>query len=339
MNTPSAPPPSAVPPSARPRRWRAVPWLAMIALAISGALAYRELSNTNAELRDRVAQLARDAEPALAQVRKDVQDTQRQLAELKQAVDAMQADRASLDQVVGDVVRMRDEATLIDIERLVTLASAELQISGHVPTALAALQAADQRLLQMDRPQYLALRRALARDIERLRAVPQIDFTGLALKLDQLVQGVDGWPLLADAKPARAAAARNAPPPAPPPGLWSAVREWIGQEFGDLVRIHEVQTPEALLLSSSQQQLVRERLKLRLLSARQALLARNDKLFRSDLADAQATIHRYFDARAAAPALATLKQIAQTTLAVDAPPITDSLAALRALRGAQKSAK
>jgi uncharacterized protein HemX len=337
MNEPaSIPPPSPSTPVARPSRWRHAFWLVAVALAAAGAFAYRDLARSDAQLREQIAQLARDTAPVLAQAKKDTQDTQRQLAELKQTVDSMQADRGALDQLVGDVVRMRDEAALIDIERLITLASAELQISGHVPTALAALQAADQRLLQVDRPQYVGLRRALARDIERLRAVPQVDFTGLALRIDQLIHAVDAWPLLSEAKPARVApAAKSAPPPAPQ-GAWNRLRAWAAQEFGDLVRIREVETPEALLLSSSQQQLVRERVKLRLLSARQALLARNDKLFRGDLAEAQATIQRYFDARAAAPAtaLAQLKQIAQTTLAVDVPSLAESLAALRALRTA-----
>ena len=37
----------------------------------------------------------------------------------------------------------------------------------------------------------------LARDIERLKAAPAVDFTGMALKLDQLASSVDSWPLLA----------------------------------------------------------------------------------------------------------------------------------------------
>ena len=339
MNEPSAPassPPPAPPvaqraPAGRSRLWI---WLAIAAVAVAGVLGYRDLLRSNAELRDQVAQLVRDSAPAIAQVRQTAQDAQHQVAELKQSVAAMQAERDSLDQLVGDVMRMRDEAALIDIERLVTLAAAELQVSGHVPTALAAMQAADMRLLQVERPQLVGLRRALGHDIDRLRAVPQVDFTGLALKIDQIVQGIDGWPLLSDPKPARASAPARSEAPSPPKGAWEQVRAWVAQEFGDLIRIREVETPEALLLSSSQQQLVRERLKLRLLSARQAALARNDKLFRSDLANSQATIGRYFDARAAAPAaaLVQLKQIAQTTLAVDVPSLSESLTALRALR-------
>lgn len=322
---------------------RAPTWIgiAVALIAIAGAVAYRDLARNLTQLREQLVRIEAESTPALAQARQAAQDAQRQVADLKQAVDALQSERGALDQLVGDALRLRDETALIDIERLITLASAELQISGHVPTALAALQSADQRLMQVERPQqYVGLRRALGRDIERLRAVPQVDFTGLALKLDQLVQAIDGWPLLADPKPVRAAApakkAQAAPAPAPPAGAWERIRAWIALEFGDLVRIREVETPEALLLSSSQQQLVRERLKLRLLSARQALLARNDKLFRSDLEQAQATIQRYFDTRGAGPsqALTQLRQIAQMALAVDVPALNESLVALRAIRTA-----
>lgn len=342
--TPPPPgPPAAAPASERRPRLRAQMWvwLTVALVVIAGAVAYRDLARNQTRLREQIIRIEAESTPAVTQARQAVQDAQRELAELKQTVDALQSERAALDQLVGDTLRMRDEAALIDIERLITLASAELQISGHVPTALAALQSADQRLMQVERPQYLGLRRALGRDIDRLRAVPQVDFTGLALRLDQLLQAIDGWPLLADPKPARALPAKKEkteprPAPAPPSGAWERIRAWIALEFGELVRIREVETPEALLLSSSQQQLVRERLKLRLLSARQALLARNDRLFRSDLEQAQATINRYFDARAAGPsqALTQLKQIAQTTLAVDVPALNESLAALRAVRTA-----
>jgi len=339
MNEISASPVPSPAPAAAPgprSRLRYLPWLATVLIAVAGVITYRDLARSDAELREQLAQLAREATPAIAEARQAALGAQKQAEDVKQSVEAMQSERGALDQLVGDVVRMRDEAALIDIERLITLAAAELQISGHVPTALAALQAADMRLMQVERPQYVGLRRALGRDIDRLRAVPQVDFTGLALKLDQLVQGIDSWPLLSDPKPARAVPPAKSDAPAPPKGTWNQIRAWVAQEFGDLISIREVETPEALLLSSSQQQLVRERLKLRLLSARQALLARNDKLFRSDLADAQATIGRYFDARAAAPAAAVtqLKQIAQTTLAVDVPSLAESLTALRALRTA-----
>jgi uncharacterized protein HemX len=70
------------------------------------------------------------------------------------------------------------------------------------------------------------------------------------------------------------------------------------------------------------------------LTARSALLLRNDRLFRADLHEAQSLITRHVDARqpSVAAALATLKQFASTALSMDVPQINDSLAAVRAAR-------
>ena len=92
--------------------------------------------------------------------------------------------REALEQLYADLSRGRDEAALVEVERLITLGAQELQISGNVPTALAALQTADTRLARLESPRFLPLRRVLARDIERLRAAPAVDITGIALKID-----------------------------------------------------------------------------------------------------------------------------------------------------------
>ncbi|HUN93666.1 MAG TPA: uroporphyrinogen-III C-methyltransferase, partial [Burkholderiaceae bacterium] len=233
---------------------------------------------------------------------------------------------------------LHDEGVTLEVERLVTLASQELQITGSVPTALAALQAADARLARVSRPQAVELRRAIARDIEKLRAAPVVDVTGMAIRLDQLQQAVDGWPLMADPaqRPApeapRAAAAH---PAAGPPATFGAqLRAWLAAEFGDLIRIREVTAPEGLLVDAQQQALVRDRLRLRLLGARFALIARDDRLFRADLGEAATLLTRYFDVRHAgvAAAQAQIKVLAATPVVVEAPTINDSVGALRALR-------
>ena len=124
--------------------------------------------------------------------------------------------------------------------------------------------------------------------------------------------------------------------PAKPASVWERVRGWMADEFGDLVRIREIETPDALLLSGVQQQLVRNQFRLRLLDARQALLARNERVYRADLAEAQALLTRYFDVKGAAggATLLQLRQLAQSALSVDVPTLDESLVAIRATRPA-----
>jgi len=346
----AAPPPAAATPAAQPvvmpeprRHWLLAPalWglLAILALAVGGFIAYtnlaRELTNTRAELAAARADVVAEA----AQATRIAHEVEGRVDDLARELDQVKEQRAALDQLYLDLTRGRDEATLLDIERTITLAAQDLRFTGHVPGALSALQGADARLARLDRPQYLPLRRALARDIDRLRGVPVVDITGIALKLDQVATSIDALPMLSDAA---AKPARVVPPPAPavhtapakPESTWDRVRAWMGDEFGDLVRIREVDTPETLLLSNVQQQLVRDQFRLRLLDARQALLARNERIFRADLTEAQALLNRYFDAKSAngSAMLLQLRQLAQSTLSVEVPSLDESLAAVRATR-------
>jgi uroporphyrin-III C-methyltransferase len=252
-----------------------------------------------------------------------------------------QGQREALEQLYADLSRGRDEAVLVEVERLVAMAGQELSISGNVATALAALQTADVRLARTDSARFLPLRRVIARDIERLKVAPTVDVTGMALKLDQLAAGVETWPLLSDARPAPpSAASGKAPTPLEPsPGTpwWERWLDRLQAELGeyrDLVTLRRVETADSLLLLPQQQQLVRQQIKLRLLNARSALLMRNDRLFRADLLEAQALIMRHVDTRQAnvAAAVAMIKQLGSTALSVDVPQINDSLAAVRSAR-------
>ena len=335
---------------AAPRHGRRRALLTLIAVALLLAVAYAVLeSRREAKLQAQLAE-TRTVEAAEATARaqaavQQAQEAQKKLVELEQAT----AEAAVAEAPAGPG---RDEALLFEVERLVTLAMHDAQLTRQPATALAALELADARLAAANEPRWAALRRALTRDIERLRAVPAADITGSALKLDQLIAGADVWPManapaapppVSPPKAAPTAAARKAEPaaeapPPPPPGAWQQVRAWLATEFGELVRIHDVGTPEALLLTGEQGKLVRSQLKLRLLGARVALLARNDKLYRADLDNAQTLLALYFEARHAgvANAAAALRQLTATTLAPDLPTLADSQAAARAARARRR---
>jgi uroporphyrin-3 C-methyltransferase len=323
------------------RRWFAVPalWgtIAIVVLALAGWLGYSNLKRGLDSLRAQMGAAREEVVAEAARATRTARDVESRTEDLAREIDQVKDQRAALDQLYLELARGRDEATLLDVERLITLAAQDLRFTGHVAGALNALQAADARLARMDRPQYVGLRRALGRDIEKLRAVPIVDVTGIALKLDQVAASIDTLPLLSDpaAKPARP----SPPPPSPPTrpeSTWDKVRGWLADEFGDLVRIREVETPDSLLLTGVQPQLVRSQFRLRLLDARQALLARNERVFRADLTEAQSLLTRYFDVKGASGGamLLQLKQLAQSPLSVDMPNLDETLGAIRATRPA-----
>ena len=268
-----------------------------------------------------------------------------------------QSQQASLEQLYADLARTRDDWALAEVEQILAVASQQLQLAGNVQGAIIALQNADQRLARTERPQFIALRRVMARDLEKLKALPAVDLAGNALRLDSLVGMVDSLPLLSDERPAprprldaepvdrSAPAAREgtAGTNAATRGDWFdrvqdaaryiAAEAW--QKFGQLVRVREVATPDALLLAPTQAYFVRENLKLRLLNARLALLARQEATYRSDLLRAQEALQKYFDLRSrqTLAALALLKQVQAANTVVELPTLAESLAAARGVKG------
>lgn len=259
-----------------------------------------------------------------------------------------QSQQVALEQLYQDLSKNRDDWALAEIEQVLSTASQQLQLAGNVPGALIALQNADRSLSRSDKPQFITIRRAIAKDMDQLKALPALDTTGIALRLDSLISEVDGMPLLSDEKPSLPATQPktsrriDAKLGAAAKGHerdWSVILEdtwqsWTAEMWGEirqLIRVRTVDTPDALLLSPTQAYYARENLKLRLLNARLALLSRNESAFRSDMLAAQDEIGKYFDTRAKQTqvAQALLRQVQSSNLSIDMPTLAESLNAVR----------
>lgn len=259
-----------------------------------------------------------------------------------------QSQQAALEQLYRDLAKNRDDWALAEIEQVLSTASQQLQLAGNARSAMIALQNADARLSRVDRPQFIAIRRAIAQDIEKLKSLPVVDLTGVAVRLDSLVAQVDAMPVLSDEKPAITA-------PSPKTKLsnrqkienssifdwrvemqerWTAWSSELWSDLKQLMRIRTVTAPEALLLTPEQAFFARENVKLRLLNARVALLSRNDAAFRSDLAEADRALQRYFDLRDphTRAGRELIRQIRESVLNIEMPTLSYSLAAVRQLR-------
>ena len=96
----------------------------------------------------------------------------RSITLLETRIAESQTQQAALEALYRDLAPSRDEIALSEIEQVLLVASQQLQLAGNVPSALTALQLADAKLQRLDRPQFVPLRRALARDMDQLKAVP-----------------------------------------------------------------------------------------------------------------------------------------------------------------------
>jgi len=327
-------------PAAQPqRRSRLAVLTLLLALAAMALVAWQwyDARKRFDELRQDVARrlaqadaLSGDARSLAGQSRDDMRDVVARLGQLEARMVETQNQRLALESLYRDFSGSRDEWVLAEVEQALVIANQQLQLAGNVGAALVALETADTRLARLDRPQLTALRRVISQDIERLKAAPNVDVVGMALRLDNVMTEVDAMPLAMEERPLPAD-----DPVAPASGnFWTSLWHETLQDLRRLVRIQNAEKPEAPLLSPEQAFFLRENLKLRLLGARLALLTRDQTSFKTDLDAVSAWLQRYYDTRskAVAAALSTVKKMAQSEVGIELPDISASLDAARNLR-------
>lgn len=347
--TPAAPalqvPPAAtgaapsVVPSAKTAPWQN-PWLwvAAGALALSGwqwIETRLRLADTQQELARRLSDsdnVSRESRLVAKQSQDQVAALQAKLGTLEAKLADSQSQQASLENLYQDLARNRDEWALSEIEQSVTLAAQQLQLAGNVQGAILALQAADARLSGSARPQFISLRKSLGRDLDRLKALPQIDVPSMSLRLESVVVAIDTLPLAVDVRPREES--RQDPVVPPEASAWQRLAIEIWNEVRGLVRIQRFDRDEPVLLAPGQVFFLRENIKLRLLNARLALLSRDQWTFRNELKASQALMERHFDAqnKSVQTALGSLKQLGASEVAIELPTLNESLSAIRTFK-------
>ncbi|MDD4911570.1 MAG: uroporphyrinogen-III C-methyltransferase [Sideroxydans sp.] len=243
-----------------------------------------------------------------------------------------QSQRESLEALYEAMSSSRDQTALADVEQMVLIADQQLQLSANVKAALIALQHAESRLKELNRPAFSGLLNHINSDIERLRALPTVDVPAYNLQLDTLINAADTLPLIQDLQPSQIIAPTSTPTKVL--GAWDAFWQELWQEIRNLVRIENMQQEVMPLLSPDQTFFLRENLKLRLLNARLSLASHDEANFLRELKTTQNWIKRYFDPKSAetAKALALIQQLEAAKITVNVPDISGSLNAVRTYR-------
>lgn len=245
------------------------------------------------------------------------------IAVLEEKLEASKAQQEALQTLYLELASNRDEWTIAEVEQLLVIASQQLQLAGNVKPALLALQTADGRLQQLDKPQVIQLRKVIQKDILRLQSVPSIDIVSMSLKLSNLAEAASTLPLASARHPRPDAATMpdwNSRP-------WHRLTQEIWQDIKHLVRVERVDHPEPPLLAPEHAYFLRENLRLRLLSARVALLQRDEATYRNDLQQAENWLKRHFDTHDSATqnALSLLQQLAAGGIVIEIPDVSESL--------------
>jgi uroporphyrin-III C-methyltransferase len=328
----------------QPKGFHPASLIAVLALALLGwqwLETRNRLSDIQEETARRLAEsdtVAKESRALARQAQESLQALQAKTSMLETKLAETQGQQLALESMYQELSKSRDERLLAEVEHAVTIAAQQLQLAGNVEAALIALSAADSRLARSSQPQLLGLRKLIGRDIERLKAQPTADVPGLALKLEGVIAAVDTMPLAYEQRP-KSEPARPAATPSQM-SFWQALAGDFWNEIRQLIRIERLDAGHAdpALLSPSQSFFLRENLKLRLVNARLALLARDGRSFRQDVHQAGEWLERYFDARAkpVQTAAATLKTLASVDVGGELPALTETLDALRGFKLGQE---
>lgn len=290
-------------------------------------------------------------------------DTAAKVALLDARLAEVALQRGQLEELIQSMSRSRDENVIGDIEASIRVALQQSAITGSAEPLVVTLKLADERLLRYKQPRMEGVRRAVARDLDRVKSVSVVDVSTLTIKLDEVVRLLDELPLTVNAekaaepkavaeeprlkpgsgRPLKASAAAEEKPPTAADGEWAqwwwaakkglretAALAWT--ETRSLIRVTRIEHPEAALLAPEQAFFLRENIKLRLLNARLALLSRQFETAQADLRDSQEMLNRYFDGRSRKVQVAgdLLRQVAGQARQVIVPRPDDTLAALSA---------
>jgi len=366
-SAPVTPPPAAAAPRAARGPWVGVALAGVLAVA-SAVLAWKadqRVATLEQELvrrqQDSSTQSA-EARMLAKQAQQGMTDATAKVALLEARVAEVAVQRGQLEDLIQSLSRSRDENVLGDVEQAVRVALQQTAITGSAEPLVATLKQADERLARYNQPRLENVRRAIARDLDRVKATNVTDISSLGIKLDEAVRMIDDLPLVsaiearsrdaatrvpsgravaaAQAQTAASAAAAASSASAPSGAFWPtrvneavndiAARVW--SEARSLIRVTRIDNPEAMLIAPEQAYFLRENLKLRLLNARLALLSRQFETAQSDLQVAQGSLDRFFDRANKRTVLATelVKQVAAQARHVGVPRPDDTLAALTA---------
>jgi uroporphyrin-3 C-methyltransferase len=245
------------------------------------------------------------------------------IAILEQRLAESRNQQEALQTLYYELANTREERLIAEVEQLMTVANQQLQLAGNIKPALLALQTAESRLQQIEAPQVIQLRKALAQDIQRLQSLPLVDIAGMSTRLENLAETVDELPLVSDRHPQP----ESQQAPDWQANSWQKLAYEIWQDIKNVVRMERIDRPEPPLLSPEQNYFLRENIKLRLLSARIALLQHDESTYRADLRAAEKWLQDHFDMRenSSKIMLSTLRQLSASDIIIEVPDINETL--------------
>lgn len=305
-------------------------WLAIIVLLASLAglswFAYQEEINQRALISTLTSQIAANKNDAL------VTD----IAQLKQ--DSSQQIEANTDLAtkIAEIAEMQgltnydiqQKWLLAEVRFLLKMANQYILLAGNVENARFALKLADQQLRLLADPSLYQLRALIADEQLALSSVANVDIDGLAVQLQSAIDGVDSLNVLIG-REVNAGSEQDLDVSNQGSKNWQDALSDVWQSVRSMVVIRHQQDGASAVLVPEQRYFLYQNLKLKLETARLALLSGRESVFHASLASAQQWLQQYFIGDERDALLQIVQQMQTENITTTLPDISASLAWLQ----------
>ena len=254
--------------------------------------------------------------------------------ELGRRVDALNDAPQQLQELASSVEELRGRAegperawSRAEALFLLELAQRRLTLDRDVETAIVALESADLRLASLRDQAFAPVRQEIAKELQALRAVPQLDTIGVLSRLSSAEERAAAAPVKGILVTEREAFDRSSLPD----GMFARARAIIGQTFANLIVVRKVDNLAGSVITAEEALLRRQHLQLLLFSARTAVARHDEQGYRTALAGARRMLGEFFDL--STPAAQALLAEVQALEPIDVDPALPNVSgSTRALR-------
>ena len=257
-------------------------------------------------------------------------------ANLEELVSKQTVLSESLETIQNTKPKQETDWVIAEIEYLLTVAQQRLSLERDVPTALAAMEGADNRLRDLGNPNLNGVREQLIKEMNALREVEDADISGMVLYVADVTSRVESLPL----KDFDVPTLNNMKIPTKEEAIAGDWKDMGLSMWGDLVKLVEIkdqEVPDEILFDPELRYFLHQNLQLELTSAKLSILRRDSGSMKASLTRVSDILQRYFDVEAA-PVKTILEQLGSMENTDLKPPMPEVTQALNQLKAYQKAA-
>ena len=232
----------------------------------------------------------------------------------------------------------RGDWLLSEAAYLIRLANQRLQVERSTENPLAILENVDTIFVQLNDPELLPVRRALAEDIAALRMAGKVDREGIYLELDAISKAIKQLSIIEPAPASQTPEIVDAATDTEQTRSLLDSFQRFSQKLGQLIVVQKRQQPIEPLLTSNEQSIIQNNIFLLVEQAQSALLREEQVIYRASLEKSAALLVRYFQLNSQSQALIErLNTLSERQIIQGLPDISGSIAAVQTMLNLRQS--